>query len=704
MQDITLPELRAELALLRGAPTATGAPTWLIHDPVQGRFLQIDGAAYHALAHWRTCRSADELASRAAADDSYAITAEQIGQLIGFLEAQKLTTEPARGGWRHFAAERARSRHSVLALLVHNYLFFRVPLWRPAGFLAKTMPLALLVASRPAWVLYWVLSIAGLYLASREWDLVAQTLLPPTTWEGIALIAVSIGVVKLAHELGHAYVAAGFGCRVPTMGIAFMLLAPLPYTDVTDAWRLRDRSKRIAIDSAGIKVEAVIAGLALFLWAFLPLGAAKTAMATIAAVGLVSTLLVNLNPFMRFDGYYLLAEHLAIENLQPRAFDLGVWKLREVILGLGQPPPEVLPRRRVATLVAYAWATWVYRLLLFVAIALVVYHYFFKLLGIVLFAIEIIYFVARPVMGELKVWWRMRSAIVRSRRAAISAVVMCGGLFIAALPWSTRIEIPAVLEADRTQQVHAPRVALVKMLHVVAGQSVSEGMPLATLAAPDIDREIDIQRSRLRLAELQYARRGASSADREASLVLETTIASLKSRIAGLEEEQDLLILRAPFAGEIREFEPELHAGRWVAPRQPLMTITRGHGLVIRGYVAEADVRRIAPGDRGKFIPDHAQRPVLRLRVEDIAVGAAAAIEIADLSATHSGRIGVSLDERRRDVPTIAHYLVRMTVLDDLVPADLSVRGIVIVEGAAESPLARLWRSALKVIIRESGL
>ena len=109
------------------------------------------------------------------------------------------------------------------------------------------------------------------------------------------------------------------------------------------------------------------------------------------------SLAINLNPFMRFDGYYILADLMRIENLQSRSFNLGVWRLREILFASGAPCPEPLPPRTVRWLAIYAWLTWLVRLVTFTGIALAVYAYFFKLLGIVLFLFEIVYFVARPI-------------------------------------------------------------------------------------------------------------------------------------------------------------------------------------------------------------------------------------------------------------------------------------------------------------------
>src|SRR5690606_21301466 len=110
--------------------------------------------------------------------------------------------------------------------------------------------------------------------------------------------------------------------------------------------------------------------------------------------------LVNLNPLMRFDGYFLFSDLVRMPNLEARGHAMGRWHLRRLLFGLADPRPE--PGR--SWLVGYAYAIWTYRLFLFLGIALAVYFLFFKALGIVLFLVEIVYFIGAPVFREARKW------------------------------------------------------------------------------------------------------------------------------------------------------------------------------------------------------------------------------------------------------------------------------------------------------------
>ena len=658
-QPQALPKLRSELDLIKGAPAVTGEATWLIQDPLQNRFIQIDQPTYEVFSLWTDCSTAMELLAQVRARGNVDIDADDITTLIEFAVRNKLVDQTESGSWKaHLQEQNARLR-SPLEWAAHNYIFFRIPLWQPQTFLNKTLPIARLFGTRKFHLALVLMATLGLYLTSRQWEAFATTFQHVFTWEGAGLVGIALIFVKIAHEMGHAYSAAHYGCRVPSMGISFMLMAPLLYTDVTDAWRLTDRRQRLMIAAAGILVELGIAAIALFAWAFMPDGPIRSVTFILAVVSFATSLLVNLNPLMRFDGYYLLSDWLGIENLQPRSFEMARWNLREWLFGFGIPCPEQLSRRHHRIMIAYGWAVWIYRLALFIGIALIVYHFFFKVLGIALFLFEIIYFIARPIWSELKIWYQLRASIRTSRRTRLTVAALAGIILIGCIPWSSRVEIPAVLEPRNLANVYPAKPARIAAIHVRHGQTVAAGDPLVTFVSPDIEKNIALATTKLRLLRMQHARRVADAADREATLELESTIVSLNAQIQGLKKEQDEFVSRAPISGKVVEFNSDFHVGRWVAATHMIAIIASPKKLVVRGYVSESDLWRIKSGSHGKFVPEAIQRPTIDVVVEDLSVGGSPSIDIQDLSSAHGGRIAVQAEQSGK-LPITAQYLIRM--------------------------------------------
>ena len=114
----------------------------------------------------------------------------------------------------------------------------------------------------------------GLALAAQRWDEFVHTFMSNASWQGLLVMGACLSLAKLLHELGHAVTATRFGCRVPAMGVAFLVMWPVLYTDTNEAWKLASRRQRLAIGAAGMASEMALASIALVAWSLLPEGAA----------------------------------------------------------------------------------------------------------------------------------------------------------------------------------------------------------------------------------------------------------------------------------------------------------------------------------------------------------------------------------------------------------------------------------------------
>jgi len=133
----------------------------------------------------------------------------------------------------------------------------------------------------------------------------------------------------VVHEAGHAFTTKHFGREVPRVGVGWYWFGPIAYVDTSDMW-LEGRWPRIAVSLAGPYANLVLGGLAALLAWFVPnaiLSAALWEFALLSYLGV----LINLNPLMEFDGYYVLSDLLEKPNLRPRAL---AWLGRDLIPAL----------------------------------------------------------------------------------------------------------------------------------------------------------------------------------------------------------------------------------------------------------------------------------------------------------------------------------------------------------------------------------
>ena len=425
----------------------------------------------------------------------------------------------------------------------------------------------------------------------------------------------------------------------------------------------------------------------------------------LATTSLATSLLVNASPFMRFDGYYLLADWLRVPNLAPRAFALLRWRLREALFALGEPAPETLPDGLRRTLIAYAVLAFAYRASLYIGIALFVYHEFFKALGLVLFAVEVFVFIARPFLDEGRQWASRWPAIRASRRAGIVALIAGAALVACFLPLDRSVSLPAVLAPLGDAPLATGDPAEVTAVFARNGMTVAAGQSLVRLRAPEL--ELTAAEARLRIAELeaQLARSPADRQDLADTAVLERDLATERYRLAGAEQRQAALVLRAPVAGRVVDIPDGLAPGQWTDGKAPLARIvTPGRSDVIAYLPLDQRWRLDRAGATGRFVADDGG--AWRVRLDEIGASAIAALDQPLLAAANGGPIATApATPRAVPVPAQALVAVRLTAeAGDAGGFPQPVAGRVVLSARGESLAARLARGVARVLVREGSV
>jgi putative peptide zinc metalloprotease protein len=693
--DTPLPQLRADVTASEAGQDATGAGGIILYDPVRHRFFRLPVDAARMLQWWHLGQ-AGQVAVAAG------VTLDVIEELIGFLAMSRLTVMPM-GGVQALETELKHGEKSLAEQALHNYLFFRLPLINPTKFLDFTLPMARALASKFSLTLIVLIGLVGFYFAARQWDTFVSTFFDFFSLEGLALYSTTLVGLKIFHELGHGYMARHFKVRVPVMGVAFMVLAPMLYTETTDAWRLKDRRQRLLIDAAGVMVEIAIAALALFLWAFLPDGPWRSACYFIAATAWIMSVLVNLSPFMRFDGYHILADALGMFNLGPRAFALGTWKLRQVLFAPLEAAPELFPRHLHRGLIFFAWGTWVYRFSLYMGIAYTVYTMFPKAVGIPMGIIEVWFFTASPVIRELKEWKGMGlKQLFSTRRSYVTVGVLCSLILLMALPLSRSVSIPAVLLPAQEAWIYPPEPAQVKNLLAVAGQAVKKGDLIAQLVSPDVDQKMKMATLRILISKAKLSRIAADVKDLAASQVLMQEHQSAVDEIEGLRRRTAQFDVRAPFSGTVTEVTPGLALGVWMGRDSLLLHLVAPDNAVVAGLVSERESARIALGNEARFVAESgAASPVLAILMATGSPGGEG-VEMSYLSSLHGGAVAMAQMPGQGKAVPISGVLPLRFSAEGAAPK-WATRGTLTVSAEPVSFLSQSFGRIVSVFMRESG-
>jgi putative peptide zinc metalloprotease protein len=645
MQAVALPPLRDELSLHPGPVGHDGAPSWTLHDPLRNQFFRLSWPAFEVLSRW-TLGDPEAVAEAVREETTLDMDADDVMDVAEFFARSQLLRTGSPAQTERLLAMKDAAKTSWATWLLHHYLFFRFPLVRPDALLERMLPWLAWLGGRRFRLATVAALVASLFLIGRQWNTFVTTFVDHVSLSGLAAFGIALGFAKIIHELGHALTAKALGCRVPTMGVAFLVMMPVLYTDVNEAWKLTDRRQRLLIGGAGILSELALAVWASLLWGLLPEGG-----------------------------------------------------LREVLFSLGEPVPEPLPPRRRLALIAFAVAVWVYRLTLFLGIAVLVYHFFIKVVGALLFAVEMGWFVARPFLVEFAEWYKRAGRIKATRRSRFTFGLIAGLVLLAVVPWSGRVTAPAILKAADHATLYAPVPATLHAVLVAEGQYVAAGTTLAELTNPDLDYRL--AQAERHMSTLKYELASVSFEDsfrgRSQAIAKELEAAEAERNAAA--GDMARLGLKAPVAGLVADISPDLQPGQWISPREPVLSVRQG--AVLEAFVAEEDLPRIRVGATATFIPDGTGDVAMAATITAIDRMAARSLTEPALAVPYGGIIPARFDHQTL-VPDVAVYGVRLTLAKPT-NAPVVQRGQVHIDGERRSALGRLARSAIAILLREWG-
>lgn len=702
-----LPTLRHGLKIFASQPDeVTGEPTGLLHDLLSNTYYRLSWAECEIIARFPLHRTVDGLIADVNNSTSLSLDGSDLAHFLQFLVDNRLV-ETGQGA-PPFRAARA----DYLRWVLSRYLYFTLPLWRPQKFLDASLPFVRPLLSPTATrVMVGVFGLAA-FLTLRRIDEFFATVPDHVGASLVVSVALCFAAVKIVHEWAHAWTATKYGVPVPHMGVAMIVMYPVLYTETSGIWRLGNKWHRMEIAFAGIRAEFFVATIFLCLWNLTAAGSALNLVSFyMIAVSMISSLLVNLNPLMRFDGYYLFSDFTGIENLQSRSCAFARYAIREFLFRPRDPAPEDLPQEKKNLLTGFGLALLVYRFFLFSGIAILVYHMFFQPLGLFLFLVEIWFFILRPVVDELKVWISRRAAFFSSRRGRFTAAMVAALLVFCFLPVQRGIVAPAVAYHRHYWQAHAPVVADVEVVQVTQAQKVRAGDVLMRLSSPSLVRDMTLARAKLQSLEMQKRQRvaGTSSPSSGSMQDIEEQIILIRKEIAKLTAQSEQLVLRAPFDGEVRDMIDGMREGRTVSPADVLFRIVDPRDLVYEAYISDMDRERVDPKAEARFFARANPFRSTPVSIETIDVTGSGGIISPELQEDLAGTVqqeGAS-GEKASLAPRQGMYRVLLRPLSAEEQADdrflMKVKGQIYLQGQARSLAVLAWHRVRGLVLRETG-
>jgi putative peptide zinc metalloprotease protein len=480
-----------------------GRTYFVVKDPVSLRYYRFKDQEHFLLQLMDGMHTLDdaqkEFEQRFRPDRLTLEDLEHFGQQL--LTAGLVQNEaPGAGKLLYERRGKRRRRETIQAFT--NILYIKLPIFDPERLLGRMVPYVRFVFTAAFGLLSLLFILSALLLVLTHFQTFRDRL--PSfqeffSFKTVVYLWAALGVVKVIHEFGHGLSCKAFGGEVHEMGFLLLCLSPAMYCNVSDAWTLPSKWKRMIISFAGIYVELMIAAAATFVWWNTAAQPFINYMAlSLMVVCSVSTVVFNGNPLMRYDGYYVLADWLEIPNLRDRANRYLKNLVCEHCLGIEVEPEPYMALGRRVLFVVFAVVSYIYRWVITFVI-LTVLASFLKP-----YKLQVISnMLALAAAGSMAGWplYRLGKSLhkrgrlpdMKPLRTTISAAVLAAFLlafFLAPLPVS-RVRQTGLVQVrpDAVTAVYVQVPGVLVKIHAREGQFVKKDAVLATFTSLDLQQQ-----------------------------------------------------------------------------------------------------------------------------------------------------------------------------------------------------------------------
>lgn len=589
----------------------------VVGDPASIQYVSVPWRDYEMACRFDGSRGAKAVAEEVLQEvPEFRVTVDAEGLAEHLLEVEAqlrghgLCDEDGSTAGERFSVRDRRRRGAGVLAHAMGILFFRRSLMDPDRifrWLAVRLRWVFTPSFQVAYVLF-LMGTAAMLLAHYR-DIQVGNL-----FAGLGgHLWVSLGIfllLKVLHEIGHGVACRHFGAEVHELGFFLFMFSPLFYVNVTDGWLIPQRWKRVVIASAGMYVELGAAAVCMWMWLFLKPGSVRDFAASAVIISGVGTVLTNLNPLMRFDGYYILSDVLSVPNLRTRASAYIQGLVIRLFFGRSAVPASLAQDAtglRARIFVAYAALSTGYLLVVMWGILGNVDRFFdglgLRYLSHVLAALWLTSAVVMPIARTVRLGLQGSegvSRLSRMRPVLVMGVILAGLGGVMLVPWQREVERACVVQPSDFQVVRASESGFLREILIREGEEVSAGQVLAKMENPDTVRalsEVKVQQDRVR-GEI---RRMQTDSPGVRYLALQSELASLGAQEDLLRKRVDGLVLRAGVSGRVGARRLEWRKGHHLRAGEVFTAIVPMESRTFLVPLDEREARFVRQGARAHF-------------------------------------------------------------------------------------------------------
>lgn len=458
-----------------------------------------------------------------------------------------------------------------------NPFSMKLPCLRPDSLLARCNHWFGWLFSPAATVMSLGVVLTALMIIASRWDRFtasSESIFSPNNW--LSLIA-AWTVLKVFHELAHGIAAKRYGADVREMGLMFVLFTPMAYIDVTSVWRLPSKWQRIHVAAAGIYIELLIAGLSTFVWSVVDDPLVSNLLYNLILSASVTTLLFNINPLMRFDGYYILSDWLEVPNLASDALMMLQNAAKRLLFGdRGVIGKETGLRAWIVAIYALSSAIWKLMITFSLLLAAAVLG---KGLGLILVPLGIVLWFAKPLWSIIREVVRRyhenRLTLVRAACIVTILGAALGGLTLGC-PWPGTVSVPAIVDYVEAARLRSRVDGFIQRIAVIDGQQVRAGEVLMELHNDELEYELQSLQATIQAKEA-LQRAAIDEHDAAQAQVAASELQAERDRLAEVQRQCEALMVRAPLDGRVVARDLDAREGTYVSAGEPLLAVGNEH-------------------------------------------------------------------------------------------------------------------------------
>jgi putative peptide zinc metalloprotease protein len=534
---------------------------FVVKDPVALKYYRLGPEHYRVLELLDGTRSLEEIREQLL--ERFPYVRPSLGELqmvVIDLHSKGLVYSGRPGQGQVLLEQRRETRRRQVMSVAMNILSLRLPGWDPETTLARLYPYIRWIF-RPEYLAVQLVIVVGAYLLLASQFDTFRTKLPEFKqffgWPNLIYLYVTIGAMKILHELGHGLTCRHFGGECHEIGVILLVFSPTLYCDVSDSWMLKNKWERIWIGAAGMWVESVLSSLALFAWWFTHPGLLHHLCLNVFFISSVTTVLFNANPLMRYDGYYMLSDFLEIPNLAEKARKLTQDTFATTCLGIEVKEDAFMPQRGRFWLILYTIASTIYRWIVLFGITLFLYTvlkpYKLQSIGVTLAWLSMAGILSSLVMGVMQIIKLPRNKPLSKPRIAVSlAIVGIVAALLAAVPLPWHVYAPFLIEPHEVAHVYSAVPGTATEIRVKPGDKVQQGDVLIVLVDQDKERIYRDLKTQYETQQIEVDKLSQQQFSGKLEVALRQ-LHSLEQQIKDHEKLMEQLTIRAPIDGTVVE-------------------------------------------------------------------------------------------------------------------------------------------------------